>query len=220
MSEIGAPALAVRVALIANGQYVRFIRKAGPRSFGFDPSSDHPNPAIISEAAGEGSVRSGIAGLLGIRTSIWTMTLQYGDALNPSTTFIQVISDFHRDIQEARPVEEELARLAGGDLPFDLTNNATRVEQSSKDLQITVQREVLRVSAQSEANVIAFQFNQEGVLVTVVARNPPSRIPDFARLTDLEPFLAPLEHLSYNDIAARLASRPRPGGGRWPDDRS
>src|SRR5258708_34581452 len=98
MSEIGAPALAVRVALIANRRRVRFIRRAGPRPFGFDPSSDHPNPAIISEAAGGGSVRSGIAGFLGIRKPIWTMTLQNGGAVKPSPPFIPVVSTFHRAI--------------------------------------------------------------------------------------------------------------------------
>lgn len=122
-----------------------------------------------------------------------TMILRYGDVSDQAAACIEIISDFSRDVQEARPVENELVRVMERDNAVKLDGDSLEpdlryLEPGSVD--VTVQGAHRTVPMVAFVRHCAFQFKAEDILVTVVARKLPADLAGLVRLTDLEPLLA------------------------------
>jgi hypothetical protein len=197
---------------------VRQIRASGVRPFGLAPDSAHPEPAHITAVHGSGTIAGALAGRLGIRPAIWTMTMQYGTEADPSTPFVQVKSDFHYDLREPPSIEDALSWALARDSPdgprsgniFPPEISLDGASAGSTEIMVNGYRTtapIMRLGAYS-----ALQFRDDGVLVTVVSRYTGQHVPEIVRLEDLEPFLRRLEQLDRKDIAAMFSS----WGGRPP----
>src|SRR5215469_9485678 len=109
---VGPDGGAVKLSVQAMKAEARWLRRARPRPFGFAPGSAHPVPERIRKAQGAGTLSSGIATMLGLRTVVQTMSIRYGDAADPREPAAEIISEFHRDYHD-RDLEEELLHAAG-----------------------------------------------------------------------------------------------------------
>jgi hypothetical protein len=193
----------------------RCLRRARPRPFGFAPGSAHPVPPRIGEAHGSGTVSSGVATALGLRTAVWTMTIIYGDAANPSAPAARIVSDFHREYQD-RDLEDTLldrpTRWPGrteAAAPARGQVSGARPEFTSETLDVAVSGRRHSVPMLVLGEFSAFQIRDQGVLVTVRARHMGPAFPEIVSLTDLEPMLYALEHPDREAIAAAFAEKRR-----------
>ncbi len=214
----GAVSLSVQVMKVE----ARWLRRARPRPFGFAADSPHPTPARIGEAHGSGTVSSGLATVLGLRTAVWTMSIFYGDVTDHSVPAVRIISDFHRPMQD-RDLEVALVEAAGewpGPRAWpDATAGpgraggtragGTRAEVTSETAEVVVSGTAGPVHILRLGEMSAFQFRREGVLVTVLARHLGSEFPDIVRLADLGPMISGLEHPDREAIAAAFAEKRR-----------
>lgn len=188
----------------------RWLRRARPRPFGFAPGGAHPLPERIGEAHGPGTTLSGIATVLGLRTPVRTMTVIYGDTVEPPAPAARIISDFHRDYQD-RDLEQALldaalewrgqVETAGGGARA--TSDQAELRSETVDIFVSGTRRPVSMLVLTEFS--AFQVRDEGVLVTVLARHMGRAFPEIVRLTDLEPMLVALEHPDREVIAAAFA---------------
>lgn len=208
----GAVTLSIQAAKIQ----ARWLRRAWPRPFGFAPGSAHPAPMRIGEAHGAGTLSSGVAAMLGLRAQVHTMSIDYGEAVDPaSAPAAKIISDFHRDYQD-RDLEEALLKAAGlwagrQDAPDVLAADGPasgfRAGIMSAAIDVVVLGRRRPVSLLRLEEFSAFQIGEEGVLVTVLARDVGPQFPDIVRLrrADLEPMLSAMENPDRDLIAAALA---------------
>lgn len=207
----------VKLSVLAMKREARWLRRAQPRPFGFAPSSAHPAPERIRDAHGAGTVSSSVASLLGLRTAVWTMSIRYGDVAAPLAPAAEIISDFHREYQD-RDLEEALLEAAGkwprraqaaDAVAGDGRAGGSRADVTSATIDVVLSGRRRPASMLRLAEFSAFQVSDEGVLVTVLARNFESELPDILRLDDLEPMLSVLEHPDKEVIAAALGEQRR-----------
>ena len=215
--------VAARLALMAMRAQVRQIRKAAPRPFGFAPTDTRPVLGTIGDVWGSGTIRGALAGRLGLRPAIWTMIMKYGPEAGLAADCVEIISDLHEDPRDTRAVEDALASAvdldvggdrSGGRMPIELDLG----EVSTGTIEITVQGNRRAVPILHLRDYCGFQFRSDGVLATVVARNLTSQLPEFVRLTDLEPFLQAMEQVDRGELAAWFAALA--GTLRTPTERS
>jgi hypothetical protein len=208
----------VRLSIWATQRQAQWLRRARPRPFGFAPGSAHPAPERIGEAHGAGTLSSGVASMLGLRSPVHTMSISYGGAADPPTApAAEIISDFHRDYQDrdlAEALLEAAAEWAGrADLPdavdADAQASGSRPEVTSATLDVVVSGRRRLVPMLGLGEFSAFQISDEGVLVTVLARRMGPEFPDIVRLSDLEPMLSATEDLDRATVAAALAESRR-----------
>jgi len=181
----------------------------------FAPQSAHPAPGRIAEAHGAGTLSSGAASVLGFRTAVRTMSIRYGDAADPLAPAAEVISDFHREYHD-RDLREALLDASGtwaghAKAPDSASASGqaadSRAGVTSEGTDVVVAGRQRPVSVLRLGKFSAFQVREEGVLVTVLARNMGPRFPGLVRLTDLEPMLSAMENIDTELIAAALAER-------------
>ncbi len=211
---------AVKLSIQATKMEARWLRRAKPRPFGFAPGSAYPAAGRIGEAHGAGTLSSGVATLLGVRTPVHTMSISYGDAADPpSAPAARVISDFHRDYQ-GRDLEEALLEAAAEwtgqqDAPdaagSDGQAGGPRPEVTPATIDVVVSGRRRPVPVLRLGKFSAFQISEEGVLVTVLARYMGRQFPDIVRLrpADLEPMLSAMDNPDRELIAAALAELRR-----------
>jgi hypothetical protein len=211
---------AVKLSIQAMKMEARWLRRARPRPFGFAPGSAHPAPERIRDAHGAGTLSSGVATVLGLRTPVHTMSISYRDAAHPpSAPAARIISDFHRDYQD-RDLEEALVDAAAewarqADAPDEVDADRQLRQPLPQVTSATIDAVVLGrqrpVSMLRLGAVSAFQIGHEGVLVTVLARHMAPHFPDIVRLrpADLEPMLSVMENPDSELIAAAIAEMRR-----------
>lgn len=208
---------AVQLSAAAMKMEARWLRRARPRPFGFAPASAHPVPERIEEAYGASTLLSGVATILGLRTAVHTMSVCYGDRADPLASAAKIFSDFHQDYQH-RDLEEELRHAVGqwgrraeapDVVPEDGTAGDSPNDVTSVTIDVVVAGGHRAVSTLRLQELSAFQFRDEGVLVTVLARHMGPQFPDIVRLTDLGPMLSALEHPDKDMIATALAEMRR-----------
>lgn len=73
----------MKLTIQAMKMQARWLRRARPQPFGFAPGSAHPALAQLGEAHGAGTLSSGAASPLGLRTAVHTMSVSYGDTADP-----------------------------------------------------------------------------------------------------------------------------------------
>lgn len=195
----------------------RWLRRARPRPFGFAPDSAHPTPERIGNTHGAGTVSSGPVTMLGLGGAVWTMSILYGDAADPSAPLAEITSLFHRKLQ-GRDLEDALIDGASEwrrwAAALDAVAGAvqaggTRAEVTSGTVEVVVSgtRRVVPILRLGEMS--AFEVRHEKVLVTVLARHMAPEFPEIVRLTDLEPMLSRHEHPDREEIAAAFALERR-----------
>lgn len=200
---------AVKLTVLATRMEARWLRHARPRPFGFAPGSAHPAPERIAEAHGAGRLSSAAASLLGFRTAVRTMSIRYGDAADPLAPAAEVISDFHREYQDRDVRAALLDASAAWAGPAEAPDAASPAEVTSAAIDVVVSGRRRPVSLLRLGKSSAFQVREEGVLITVLARNTEPQFPGLARLTDLEPMLSGMENIDRELMAAALAERRR-----------
>jgi hypothetical protein len=191
------------------------LRVCKPRPFGLNPTGTLLEPWDISSVSGAGTARGALAGLIGIKSSIWTMRLHYGNVSDLSEPVAEVISDFHPEMQEIRRLGNELKRAVHRDGAAGSGENSrgrivSRIDSAEvvkERREIIVETESKMVSLRQVRNYSGFQFRAEGILVTFIARKLGSEVLEFSLISDLEPFLARSRRLSHADIAAALDAR-------------
>ena len=196
---------AVKLSILATQRQARWLRRARPRPFGFAPGSEHPALERIGDAHGAGTLSSGIAGLLGLRTPVHTMSISYGDPTQSSAPGSEIISDFHRDYQD-RDLEEALLEAAAT-WAGDRWIGGSRPEVTSATIDVVVSARRRSVSMLQLGDFSAFQVVEDRVLVTVLARHMRPQFPDIVRLriADLEPMISAMEHPDREAVAAAFA---------------
>jgi hypothetical protein len=208
---------AVKLSAKAMKMEARWLRRARPRPFGFAPASAHPGPERIEQACGAGTLSSGVATMLGLRTAVHSMSVCYGDRADPLASAAKIVSDFHQDYQH-RDLEEELRHAAGqwgrsaeapDVVPEDGKFGDSRHNVTSVTTDVVVTGRHRAVSTLRLQEFSAFQLRDGGVLVTVLARHMGSQFPDIVRLTDLEPMLSALERPDKEAIATTIAKMRR-----------
>lgn len=208
---------AVKLSAEAMKMQARWLRRARPRPFGFAPASAHPVPEWIDEAYGAGTLSSGVATILGLRTAVHTMSVCYGDSADPLAPAAAIVSDFHQDYQD-RDLAQELQDAAGrwgrgAEAPDVAADNGEadvlRPDVTSITIDVVVSGRSRPVSMLRLRDFSAFQLRDGGVLVTVLARHMGPQFPDIVRLTDLEPMLSALERPDNHMIATALAEMRR-----------
>jgi hypothetical protein len=211
---------AVKLSALAMKMEARWLRRARPRPFGFAPGTAYPVPVRIRHTYGAGTLSSGVATMLGLRTAVRTMSICYGDRADPMASTAEIISGLHKDYQE-RDLEEEFrerlgdwAECAGQPAAPDAVAEDDQVGDSrpavtSATIDVVVAGRRRPVSLFRLGEFSGFQLRDEGVLVTVLARHMGSQFPDIVRLTDLEPMLSAMEHPDTDVIAAALAEMRR-----------
>jgi hypothetical protein len=196
---------------------VRWLRRARPRPFGFAPGSAHPVPERIEHAYGAGTLSRGIATILGLRTAVHTMSICYGDRADPLAAAAEIVSDFHHDYQDRR-LDEELRDAAGrwgrhaepsDVVPEDGQVGHTPPKVTPVTTDVAIAGRLRPLAMLPLGDFSAFQFRDEGVLVTVIARHMGPQFPDIVRLTDLEPMLSAMEHPDKELIATAFAEMRR-----------
>ena len=189
------------------------IRASGVRPFGLLPTApSSPEPAQIMSVHGSGTVRGALAGLLGVKSSIWTMTLQYGIQSDLSAPLIEITSDFRYDRREPPTVEDALTWRAERD--SDPAGTGLHGEPAGETaINIQGRQQTARVTRLGGYS--GLQFREEGVLVTVITRNVSAALPPIVKIADLEPFLKARDKISQKDMAAWFAAH-RDGPGSEP----
>jgi hypothetical protein len=208
---------AVKLSAGAMKMEARWLRRARQRPFGFAPAESHPVPVRIENACGAGTLSSGVASVLGLRTAVHTMSVRYGDRADPLAPAARVVSDFHRDYQD-RDLEESLRNAAGrwgrrpeapDAVPEEGKPGYQEPEVTSVTINVGVAGRSRSVSMLRLREFSAFQFRDGRVLVTVLARHLGPQFPDIVRLSDLGPMLSELEHPDEDAIVAALAELRR-----------
>ncbi|HTA14941.1 MAG TPA: hypothetical protein VK781_08805 [Solirubrobacteraceae bacterium] len=195
---------AVKLSEQALKMQAGWLRRAKPQPFGFAPSSARPEPERIGNAHGAGTLSSGIATMLGARTPVHTMSMRYGDAADAQAPAAEIISDFHREMQDRdleetlRDAPEEWTGPTEDDLDLDALTRSWQDSDSQPDIaSATIDVVVLGrrrpVPMLLLGDFSAFQFSEGGVLVTIVARHMEPQFPDIVRLSDLEPLISEME---------------------------
>jgi hypothetical protein len=209
----------VKLTIKVMKMQARWLRRARPRPFGFAHGSAHPAPAQLGEAHGAGTLSSGAASLLGLRTAVHTMSVSYGDPADPHAPAAVIISDFHRDYQDRDPKDALLetaaewnARAEAPDAAgADEQASGSRPEVTTAEIDVVVSGRRRPISLLRLGEFSAFQVGEEGALVTVLARHMAPKFPDIVRLrpADLELMLSTMENPDKDLIAAALAEQRR-----------
>jgi hypothetical protein len=205
---------AVQLSMMATRASLRQLKKSRVRPFGLVPEARHPEPASIGEWHGSGTISGALAGVLG-RPDYWTMALHYGLIKDKATSYIEVISDFHRENpNDERTIEDALEWVTGRANSDDPHGDGKQIREIILDpaalgtADITVRGVRRALPTGNHGDYSALQFEEDGVLVSVVTRHLRwSDLPDVVRLDDLEPFFRPLEELDPQALAAYFQSR-------------
>jgi hypothetical protein len=207
--------LGANVAMHALRAQLRRIRKSTAHPFGLGPTSGHPSPVFFTDVQGDGSGRSLITGMLGLQTHISTMTLTYGLVYKLNEPYAEVISDFDEDVRESRPLADELVDAVrrdssqDGDVSNELAEESGEHDIARQDFEIEVLDTTRSVLLMRLGDHCALQFEQDEVLVTLVARKL-NFSPIFVRFTELEPILRAMEGIDRSDLAGWfLANRDK-----------
>jgi len=205
---------AVQLSMMATRAGAHQIRRSGVRPFGLVPGSRHPEPISIGQRHGSGTLGGATAGVVG-RPVYRTMALEYGLITDGSTPYIEVISDFHRDDpDDERTIEDALEWVierASEDDPraYDDLNREIILDPAALGTaDITVRGARRAVPTGTHGEYKALQFEDDGVLVSVVTRHLQwSGLPELVRIDDLEPYLRPLDNLDPQAVAAYFQSQ-------------
>jgi hypothetical protein len=205
---------AAQLSMMVTRASAHQIRRSGVRPFGLVPGSRHPEPICIGQRNGSGTISGALAGVVG-RPVYWTMALEYGLITDGSTPYIEVISDFHRDdpgdertIEDALEWVIERATEADPRASDDLNREIILDPAALGTAGITVRGARRAVPAGTYGEYKALQFDDDGVLVSVVTRHLQwSDLPEVVRIDDLEPYLRPLDDLDPQAIAAYFQSQ-------------
>jgi hypothetical protein len=214
---------AVQMAAVMGRRMADELRKLAPRPFGLINQEAELATSIGSYAQGYST--DSLAGnrQQGEPAPLTSLTLCYGAPDDPQSPWIEVFTDFtasHEDTVSIRyalgkAVSSENARLAGelehGDPP-----DPPRGPLERGQLQIVVAGRSRTVRTQTYQDFHGMQFSHSGLLVTVTARRSWPDQPDFAVVTDLDPFLAPMELADPETAKARLRAH-FPSGPPRPD---
>lgn len=129
------------------------------------------------------------------------MSLIYGPRSDAETSAAEVISDFRGAVEDRREVLDELTHAAARDGVIGTeASGVPRLSNGTAEIFVGLERKT--VAVQSLADYCGLQFRADGVLVTLVTRRLSPELLRFVRVTDLEPMLAVMEHLSRDEIAA------------------
>ena len=216
------PDRAVEMMAAMGRHMARQLRQLAPKPFGLvlDPGlsafvGSHTQGVATKDAAG--------MRLKDAPSAITSMTLCYGTPEDPASPYTEVFTDFtgsHEDTVSLRyalgkAVSNENARLAG-ELEHGRARKPPPGPLERGQLAIVVERQPRTVRSQTYRDLHGLQFSQSGLLVTVIARGAWPDRPEFAVVTDLEPYLAVMEASDSEVIKARLQAR-YPNGPPRPD---
>jgi hypothetical protein len=210
--------------MVAMGRHMASqLRKLAPKPFGLI-SHEAGLPAFVGSHT-QGVSTENVARLRqqGIPPAITSMTLCYGTPEDPDSPYIEVFTDFtvnHHDTVSVRyalgkAVSSENARLAG-QLERGSAGKTPAGPLDRGRLRIMVDGQPRTVRTQTYQGFHGLQFSHSGLLVTVLARRAWPEHPEFAVVTDLEPYLAAMETGDSEVIKARLRAR-YPDGPPHPD---
>jgi hypothetical protein len=213
---------AVQMAAKMGRRMADELRELAPRPFGLIIQQGELSTSIGSYAQGSSSEDLASSRPQGERPPLTSLTLCYGTPDDPQSPWIEVFTDFtvdHEDTVSVRyalgkAVGSENARLAG-ELEHSDPLNPPPGPLERGQLQIVVAGESRTVRTQTYQGFHGLQFSHSGLLVTVIARRSWPDQPEFAFVTDLDPFLAPMELADPEVVKARLRARfpsglPRP----------
>jgi hypothetical protein len=213
---------AVQMAAAMGRRTADELRKLAPRPLGM--INQEAGLATFIGSYTRGYSTEGLAGnrQQGEPAPLTSMTLCYGVPDDPQAPWIEVFTDFtanHEDTVSVRyalgkAVSRENARLAG-ELGHSDPLDPPPGPLERGQLQIVVAGESRTVRTQTYQGFHALQFSHTGLLVTVIARRTWPDQPEFAVVTDLDPFLAPMELADPEVVKARLralfpSGPPRP----------
>jgi hypothetical protein len=146
------------------------------------------------------------------------VTLCYGLLDDPLSPYIEVLTDFTPDHRNTAALRFELGKAAGRARagpdehvrPGAPGHRPPRGPLERGRVEIVVAGSPRTAPAQSYRDFRGLQFTHAGLLVTVIARGRWPERPQFALVTDLEPYLAAIEYADSAVIAARLRALSGP----------
>lgn len=201
--------MAAEVAIKALRARVRWLRESGVHPFGFGQAGTWQVSPRIVDSWGSGTLRGAVSGLLGAAPPVWGMTVEYGARSDRAAPFAVVISDFRWLPSSERLAADAVEWQMTKDMPEpdSQAEPAGKVsEASTTSRQITVVGSSRTVPSIRVGDYEGLQFREDGVLVTIVARNAGSDLPEIGRLDDLEPLLRDMENVNREDISAWFAA--------------
>lgn len=208
------PDRAIELMVAMSRRMAGQLRQLAPKPMGL-VNREAGLPAFVGShtqggsAEGVGDIRQ-----RGTPPPISSMTLCYGTPEDPRSPYISVFTDFtpgHDDSVSLRyalgeAISSEQARLAGK-LENHVPGKPPRGPLERGELQIIVAGQLRTVRTQAYQGFHGLQFSRAGLLVRVIARRSWPDRPEFAIITDLEPYLAQMESPDSEVIRARLLAR-------------
>lgn len=192
--------VAARLSVAASRRAAAQLRVQAPRPYGLAPGAPQPPPAFVSFDQDLSPLRVARGFLARSPAPVATVTLTYGTSRDLAADLIEITTDYTRRHDGACPLEYELglaehrdAAIARGDAvvpepPFGLGGPAGPLGRSATALLVDGRPRDAEILTCGRYR--ALRFEQGPLLVTVVSRNELPERPAFARVSDLEPFLA------------------------------
>lgn len=205
------PDRAVQMMAAMGRRLASQLRTLAPRPFGLIGRRIE-RPAVVGSFSQEHAAQTREL------PPVTSMTLCYGTAEDPASPYIEVSTDFsagHGDTAGLRfalrkAVSSEIARVAG-ELDHGVAGNPPPGPLDWGQLEIVIAGQRRTVRTQTYQAFSGLQFSHSGLRVTAIARGHWPDQPEFAIITDLEPYLAAMESSDPEVIRARLRAR-YPGG--------
>jgi hypothetical protein len=218
---------AVQVMAAMGRQMASLLRRLAPKPFGLI-SQDAGLPVFVgSHSRGGSDDHLARTRPPGAPPPITSMTLCYGVPEDPLSPYVEVFTDFTPShsatvglrLALGRAAGSESARLAGvPEHPGLGTHHkppAGPLERGRLDIVVAGQPRTVRT--QGYRGFHGLEFQHSGLLVQVITRRSWPDRPEFAVVTDLEPYLKAMETGDFDVIKARLRAR-YPNGPPRPDD--
>lgn len=169
------------------------LRSLAPQPFGL-VNDELRLPAFVSDHSHQASAVQDI-----MSAPVTRMTLCYGIREDPLSPYIGITTDFTPDHSETVALRFELGKAVSGP-----GHRPPRGPLGHGRLDIVVAGSPRTAQTQIYQNFHGLQFTHSGLLVTGISRGPWPPQPRFALITDLEPYLAPLESADSEVIRAKI----------------